>query len=65
MRGQCKMEERASSHCGSGLLSVIISSCSGDTSGGKNRVVRDALEGRLRESSLLGSCRVNCSGCAF
>lgn len=65
MRGQCKMEERASSHCGSGLLSVIVSSCSGDISGGKNRVMRDALQGRLRVSSLLDSCRVDCSGFAF
>lgn len=36
MRGQCKMEERASSHCGSGLLSVIVSACSVDIFGGKS-----------------------------
>lgn len=34
MRGQCRREERASSHCGSGLLSVIVSACSRDRAGG-------------------------------
>lgn len=36
MRGQCKREEPASSHCGSGLLSAIVSACSVDIFGGNS-----------------------------
>lgn len=34
---QCRREECASSHCGNGLLSVIVIACSEDVAGEKRR----------------------------